>query len=46
MEKKELRNLKMAEAEKRNKAKKAEILSYLMNYKNSKLGITEEDYEL
>lgn len=29
-----------------NKAKKAEILSYLMNYKNSKIGITEEDYEL
>ena len=29
-----------------NKAKKAEILSYLMNYKNSKIGITEEDYDL
>ena len=29
-----------------NKAKKAEILSYLMNYKNSKIGINEEDYEL
>ena len=29
-----------------NKAKKQEILSYLMNYKNSKIGITEEDYDL
>lgn len=29
-----------------NKAKKTEILSYLMNYKNSKIGITEEDYDL
>ena len=29
-----------------NKAKKPEILSYLMNYKNSKIGITEEDYDL
>ena len=29
-----------------NKAKKPEILSYLMNYKNSNIGITEEDYDL
>lgn len=29
-----------------NKAKKAEILSYLMNYKNSKIGIAEGDYDL
>lgn len=29
-----------------NKAKKPEILSYLMNYKNSKIGISEEDYDL
>lgn len=29
-----------------NKAKKTEILSYLMNYKNAHIGITEEDYDL
>lgn len=29
-----------------NKAKKPEILSYLMNYKNSNIGITEENYDL
>lgn len=29
-----------------NKAKKTEILSYLMNYKNTHIGITEEDYDL
>lgn len=29
-----------------NKAKKTEILSFLMNYKNSSIGITETDYDL
>ena len=29
-----------------NQAGKAEILGYLMNYKNSRIGISEEDYEL
>lgn len=29
-----------------NKAEKPEILSYLMNYKNAHIGITEEDYDL
>ena len=29
-----------------NKAGKAELLSYLMNYKNSRIGISDEDYEL
>ena len=29
-----------------NKAGKAELLSYLMNYKNSHIGISDEDYEL
>lgn len=29
-----------------NKAQKSEILSYLMNFKNSKIGITEENYDL
>ena len=32
--------------EEANKQKKIEILSYLMNYKNSKLGIKEEKYDL
>jgi hypothetical protein len=29
-----------------NKAQKSDILSYLMNFKNSKIGITEENYDL
>lgn len=29
-----------------NRANKPELLSYLMNYKNSHIGISEEDYEL
>ena len=29
-----------------NKAKKTEILSYLMNYKHANIGITEQDYDL
>ncbi len=29
-----------------NKAQKPEILSYLMNYKNTNFGVTEEDYDL
>ena len=29
-----------------NKAKKPEIVGYLMNYKNSNIGIVEDDYEL
>ncbi len=29
-----------------NSARKPEILSYLMNYKNAEIGITETDYEL
>lgn len=29
-----------------NAAKKTEILSYLMNYKNTYIGIAEEDYDL
>lgn len=29
-----------------NKAKKTEILSFLMNYKNAKIGIEEDDYDL
>ena len=29
-----------------NRTQKTELLSYLMNYKNSKIGITAEDYDL
>ena len=29
-----------------NSARKPEVLSYLMNYKNAHIGITETDYEL